>query len=136
MGQFIVKLAGRYIVWSTVVDAPVTYGMTLDELREHVQQRDGSNGLAALASRLERVEQYGTSSPHHESPDEVMWLNRAGRNETALTKAQIIEHYIKRKTPDDKLPIGAPNPVFPDDEDDSDSWTLERYLGERPSEEP
>lgn len=40
MPRFIIKLTdpkdglSYYLIWSTVVDAPVTYGLSLDEIKE------------------------------------------------------------------------------------------------------
>jgi hypothetical protein len=126
MGQYIVKLEGKYLMWSTVVDAPITYGGTLAELRAYVKERDGENGLRDLTERLKRVEAKGTSAIDEDGPDDVMWLNRAGKGETPLTKAQIIEHYVLQRE-DKEPPKGFVEP--PDlEDDDPRGWTFERYL--------
>jgi hypothetical protein len=127
MGQYIVKLEGKYLIWSTIVNAPITYGGTLSELRAYVKERDGENGLRDLPARLKRVEARGISAmDESDGPDDVMWLNRAGKNETPLTRAQIVEHYVTqrgRKEP----PMGFIE--APDLEDDEPlGWTRERYL--------
>ena len=83
MGQFIVKVTApdgpRYLEWSTIVDAPVTYGMTLAEFRRHYRREYGASGMRELPERLAFVEN-----------------NRAGAGETCLTLAQIVDHYCVR----------------------------------------
>jgi hypothetical protein len=96
MGQFIVKLGGKYLVWSTIVDAPITYGMDEAELQEWVKDEYGQQGLRDLPARMERVEQKGTSALTIESAERTVWFNRAGPGESQLTVEQIIEQYVTR----------------------------------------
>lgn len=100
MGQFIVKVTApdgpRYLEWSTIVDAPVTYGMTLAEFRRHYRREYGASGMRELPERLERAEATGTSSRMHASVDALVENNRAGAGETCLTLAQIVDHYCVR----------------------------------------
>lgn len=56
MGRLIAKLGNHYLEWSTVVDAPVTFGMTLEEFREHYREQYGAASMAELEQRLARVE--------------------------------------------------------------------------------
>jgi hypothetical protein len=97
MGRCIIKLTegerAWYLEWSTVVDAPVTYGMSLDELRAHVKDRYGSEGIAELPGRLARVEKFGTSMMRDESVVDTAWLNRAGKGESRLTYRQMVAMY-------------------------------------------
>lgn len=93
MARLIVKLGGKYLEWSTVTDAPRTYGMTLAELREHIRFERGEDGLAALPERLARVEATGTSSQDVVTVDELIECNRAGPNERELTKTELIAKY-------------------------------------------
>lgn len=83
----------RYLEWSSIVDAPVTYGMTLDEFREHYRERYGTDGLRLLPDRLARVEAKGTSSHVHDSLADHLIVNRAGPGETELTEAEIWDAY-------------------------------------------
>lgn len=99
MPRYIVKLtdAGRdyYLEWSTIVDAPVTSGMSLKEFRSHYQQEYGREGIRGLDERMNRVESTGTSSHHHDSAEDTISCNRAGDGETRLTMEQIIDHYCR-----------------------------------------
>jgi hypothetical protein len=98
MGSPIVKLDGKYLIWSTVSDSPASFGMTEDELIAYVREEDGRRGVEELASRLARVDAKGTSALQRESADDTIWLNRAGPRETPLHREEIIEFYIRRKT--------------------------------------
>jgi hypothetical protein len=44
---------------------------------------------------LKRVEEKGVSSMLHANVDELIEYNRAGPNETCLTKEQIIENFVR-----------------------------------------
>lgn len=88
MPRFICKLEGLYFEWSTIVDAPVTRGMTLDEFRAYYRDEYGRGDMELLGERLARVEATGTSA-HGRTLDEVFECNRAGPNETCATKAEI-----------------------------------------------
>jgi hypothetical protein len=105
MPRYIVKLTDEktntnyYLEWSTVVDAPITYGMSLEEFNDYYKEEYGNSGLEQLAARMERVEQKGTSSMLDASADEVISFNRAGDGETCITKEQIIQKFcIDRPT--------------------------------------
>ncbi len=93
MGHFILKLKSWYFNWSSVVDAPITNRMTLEELTSYIRFQYGEQGARELHTRLERVEQKGTSAHTYESAEEVISANRAGENETELTMDEIIDQY-------------------------------------------
>jgi len=96
MGQHIIKLDGQYLIWSTVVDAPITYGMTLAELREWIRIEHGRAGLRLLPRRLAHVAERGTSSMIEKSVDDVIAHNRAGPDERTLTRAELIRTYCRQ----------------------------------------
>jgi hypothetical protein len=104
-----------YLEYSTVVDAPILYGMSLEEFKQYYQEEYGRSSMDELEKRLARVEEKGTSSMMHSSLEDTIDYNRAGKNETCLTKEQMIEHYCKTdhlKTEEDwkqhmaNLPVG------------------------------
>lgn len=84
MGRIIVKVKDVYCEWSSIVDAPVTSGMSLDELTDYVRWRYGEEGVQELPQRLARVEQNGTSSLEGTTLAELTGFNRAGPHETTL----------------------------------------------------
>ena len=100
MGRSIVKIDEYYLEWSSVVDAPVTFGMPLEEFEEYYRARYGIDSLDGLADRMERVEKTGTSSRLDKNLEEFIASNRAGKNETCLTLEEIKDWYcIKKENP-------------------------------------
>jgi hypothetical protein len=86
-----------YLEWSTIVDAPVTFGMSLEEFGEYRGEDP------PLGDRMERVEQKGVSSHAHANFDHLIEGNRAGKNETCFTREQIVEWYCRqRKEPEEE----------------------------------
>ena len=97
MGKYIVKLEGKYLEWSTIVDAPITFGMTLEEFRKYYKDEWGRQGMNDLDRRLVRVEEKGTSAFDSESAEDTILLNRAGPKEKSLHHEEIIEFYCRRR---------------------------------------
>ena len=94
MGRYIIKLEEFYLEWSTIVDAPVTYGMKIDDFKEYYKEEYGSHGMKDLPDRLERIEENGVSAyPPDNDLDSLLAYNRAGKNESVLTKEEIIKEY-------------------------------------------
>ena len=89
----IIKLRDKYLEWSTVVDAPLTPGLTLEQLQEHIGSKYGPERLKHLPARLERVHRCGTSTLEGISVADLIASNRAGENETRLTEDEIYERY-------------------------------------------
>lgn len=82
MPKYIVKHAcsdgvTRYMVWSTIVDAPLTFGCSLDEIFAFWREEYGERGVEALRRSLE--------ASGFDHLDAVIGGNRAGRDETRLT---------------------------------------------------
>lgn len=102
MGRFIVKLTGSdetayFLEWSTIVDAPVTCGMSLNEFKDYYLKEHGRINFDGLQYRLQRVEAHGTSSMDtNETPHSIMAGNRAGPNETSLSDEEIFTAYCLR----------------------------------------
>lgn len=103
MPRYIIRLTegGRawYLEWSTVVDAPVTFGMPLDEFRRYYRETYGTEGMRGLPDRLERAKRTGSSSMvgGYMTADDAITPNRAGPHETELSKAEIIDWYCKKR---------------------------------------
>ena len=97
MARMIIKLSQEnkswYLEWSTVVDAPVLVCSSLEEYKKWYQEEYGRSSMDELERRLERVESKGTSSMIHDSIDDLILPNRCGKNETSLSKEQIIQYY-------------------------------------------
>ena len=98
MPRYICKLNDMYFEWSTVVDAPVTYGFSLEEFKEYYKEEYGKLCFEhELPERLERIEKTGTSA-FNQSIDSIISYNRAGPNESCLSKNELIE-FLKNRIP-------------------------------------
>lgn len=98
MPRYIVKLIDPadnsewFMEWSTVVDAPVTWGLTRDEFTERYRLTYGASAMAEFADRMARVDTTGTSALDT-TLDEIIAGNRAGDNEKELSYADIVARY-------------------------------------------
>ena len=87
-----------YLEWSSVVDAPVTYGMTLDEFKSYYRAEYGNQGMERLEERMKRVEETGTSDRLSRKPvKEWVKFNRAGDKETQITYDKIVDKYVRKR---------------------------------------
>ena len=86
-----------FLEWSPIVDAPVTYGMPFDEFRDFYQYEYGHSRMEEFEQRIARARSTGTSSLFPESAEDMMSFNRAGPDETELTKEEIIQKYIRNR---------------------------------------
>lgn len=101
MGRSVIKHVvdgtPRYLIWSTVVDAPITFGMTKAELVDYWDDEYGRSGVLSLEHWL--------SNPR--TLEDEAAFNRAGKDETTLTIEQLVEFYFVRCDPDAELPMGT-----------------------------
>ena len=97
MATSIIKLGEYYMLYSSIVDAPKTFGMDLKTFRDYYQFEYGASGMQMLDSRLERVEEKGTSSTTYDSVFEQLMLNHAGPGENFLTIDEIRRAYCLRE---------------------------------------
>lgn len=97
MARFIARLDDMYFEWSTIVDAPVTYGMTREEFKEYYLEEYGRSSLLEFEQRMLRVDAKGTSSHIHASAEETVYVNRAGKGETCLSLAQLKRYLSNRE---------------------------------------
>jgi hypothetical protein len=94
----------RYLVWSSVIDAPITYADTLASLRAYWKRDYGRVGLLDLDRQIaHRGEKWCRTV------DEVVSCNKAGSGETQLTAEQIVQHYFVERKGDP--PKGEPSPM-------------------------
>ena len=94
MGRYIVKIKDMYLEWSSIVDAPVTYGMTLEVFNAYYLEEYGRRDFETeLPERLERVERTGCSARDGHTVDSFVSYNRAGPNETCLTLDEIYQRF-------------------------------------------
>ncbi len=100
MPKYIIKIKDRYFIWSTIVDAPLTYGMTEEDLQAYFAH--AKNALRALPERLARVAKTGTSALDGLTLEKLLAGNRAGEKEAHLTMEEIYKRYaVKTGQPTD-----------------------------------
>ena len=92
MGRYIIKLEDYYLLWSTIVDAPITLGMSLNEFKIYYRVEYGEKGMENLSARLIRVNKKGCSG-FDTTLDRLLDINRAGPDESKLTRLEIIDAY-------------------------------------------
>lgn len=97
MPKYIVKLGNKYFEYSTICDAPITFGMSRDEMRSHLLVRYGTCDADETERRLERCDTKGTSSFCDSSAEDALSCNRAGPSESELTVEQIRLAYCERQ---------------------------------------
>ena len=83
----------RYLIWSTIVDAPISYGLGLKEFTTFYHNEYGNAGMFELEARMKRVEANGTSCMLGTTVEELTCGNRAGQNEKELTYEQIWKEF-------------------------------------------
>lgn len=100
MGRTIIKLtdsagADWYLEWSSVSDGPASEGMSRADFEAYYREEYGREGMAKLPARMARVDAKETTALDVGSVFDVLTFNRAGKGETCLTPAQLIEVYCK-----------------------------------------
>lgn len=117
MPKFIIKMEKdgeeRYLEWSTIVDAPVTYGMTYDEFLEYYRVEYGAHSMDNLVGehgRMQRVHAKGTSERDAKSVHDTIIPNRADDKETELTYDEIWQKYVVERPQNDKESEPEPEP--------------------------
>lgn len=81
-----------YFNWSTIVDAPVSYAVPLEEFERQYRLEHGESGMRDLPERIARANATGTSSRAGETLAQLVEGNRAGEHESSLTLEQIIDY--------------------------------------------
>jgi hypothetical protein len=110
MPRYAIRIDDYYLEWSTIVDAPISYGMSEEEYRKFFIEEYGRASGHQLEPRMQRIAQYGTSSRHGDTPEQLVVANRAGPDECELTLQEIKRAYCER------LPI-------------RDGWIEEQWRG-------
>jgi hypothetical protein len=107
MGRFIVEIRNpeddadrRLLEWSTIVDAPVTYGMDEAEFTTYYRSEYGNDGMREFPSRMARVREKGTSAYDDDSWESTALVcNRAGPDETRADAAMLWKRYVTDRQP-------------------------------------
>lgn len=102
MPRYIIKIAGKYMEYSTIVDAIVTHPMTLEQFTEYYlgeSRLKPEHARAELAERLVRVEERGTSCMLDPSVEVTVACNRMYEG----SDRRRWDEYEKMSFPDHKL---------------------------------
>jgi hypothetical protein len=94
MGNYIFRLEDKYLIWSTVVDAPTTTAMTREEFEKFYRAEYGNSSMHDLRLRMARVDTYGTSARGDDCVMSTVACNRAGPGESTLSLRQIIDWWV------------------------------------------
>lgn len=101
MGRGIFKVDDNgkeaFIVWSSVVDAPVSFACTAEEIVEMFVEDARESAVLLAQEMIERARENRTSSRMGMTLADVATENRAGPAESTLTEDEIIEFYVRRK---------------------------------------
>ena len=128
MVDFLIRLTdGKrecFMEWSTVSDGPNTGPMTEAELREFVKGEYGRRGEETIDARIARCRHRGHSlrgTESHASLECALNCNRAGKDETRMTIAQMVDYFLHHGGEGGPPPVGDWPPVRghdfgPDDE--------------------
>lgn len=93
-----------YLEWSTIVDAPRTYGMSLEEFKAYYRDEYGRSAMMIdFPEQMKQVEKTGISARGYANVDELISCNRAGDRETELTKEEIIQKYCVNRSSSENL---------------------------------
>lgn len=87
---------GKFMEWSTICDAPLSYFLDEKSFKEHIKENmlpRSSESYETQIIRMERAKVRGTSSFLHESFEDLVAHNRAGLNETTLTIEELWEQF-------------------------------------------
>jgi hypothetical protein len=111
MPRYLVKMERdgltRYMEWSTIVDAPITYLLTLEEFTDYYREEYGRRAMEMeFEDRMKRVEATGISAHDGVRERDSLWkYNRAGEGETQLTEEQIwVKYHDERPKPEEQGP--------------------------------
>ena len=74
-----------WLGWSSIVDAPITIGMTISDYREWYRKEYSSSLLNDLLNGRV-ISEY-----------DAIRYNRAGENEKQLTKEELLDEYCRNK---------------------------------------
>jgi hypothetical protein len=112
MGKAIFKVDDngeeRFLVWSSVVDAPVTFACTAKEIIEMFVEDAREDATRMAQDMIDRARATGSSSRMgYVTLAHVVAANRAGPNESTLTEDEIIEFYVRRNEDPTKAALAA-----------------------------
>lgn len=113
-----------FMEWSTISDGPNTSPGTEADLRAYIKEQYGQVGMHKLDERIIRCRHRGHSlrgTESNSSLEEALACNRAGKDETRMTVAQMVDYYLhcggKGEPPIGDWPPVRGNDFSADDDD-------------------
>jgi len=104
MGRYIIQIKDDankkdyFLEWSTIVEAPVTYGLSLEEFKEYYRHEYGESGMRELPALLEMVKQSGTSLyPPYDNLDDTLKTYDLNRDKVGDQKEYILENFCRNR---------------------------------------
>lgn len=93
MGRAIIKIKDYYLIWSSVVDAPVSFGMNRADLEAWLKEEYGRAGFPGWLQLIPVADERGTSFYERDSVEDTIDGNRAGPMGACLTLDEIYTAY-------------------------------------------
>jgi hypothetical protein len=113
MPRHIIKIRDYYLLWSSVVDAPVA---VCDEAQFELlgkvyfyDHEPSENELAFFNELMDRVRRHGTSHKQLTNVEDFIAFNRAGPGERPLTLGEIYKVYCLKEPIEGWLPNHRPS---------------------------
>ena len=97
MVDAIVKINDMYLMWSTIVDAPITYGMTFEQLVKYYAKKYEHSDEDSFREKMMKIDEDGTGFQIGTNTNQIGEYNRAGPNESLLSIDEIYKSYCKRE---------------------------------------
>ena len=98
MSQILLHHKGVYNFYTTIADgACFELGLTLEQVKSHIKEELGNQGLKNLPDRIKRAQKTGTSEITGISLNVLLLCNRAGKNERKLSTKQFINRFLTLK---------------------------------------
>jgi hypothetical protein len=87
----------RFLIWSSVVDAPIGFACTAEEFAAFVVRDAVNQARSDAENMLARARLVGTSSRMVECLWDIACANRAGPGERHISEDEVLEFYVRRK---------------------------------------
>lgn len=87
-----------YLEWSTIVDAPITWGMSLEEFTLYYRQKYGTAGMRDFPNRMARTEERGCSMPFYHldnTLDAILRTYDLNRPKVGDQREYILENFCR-----------------------------------------
>lgn len=102
MARPVLHHAGRYVLWTTVMDAPLTTGLDHDSMVRHLSMRE-SRAPERIAAAMAAATEHGSSLQRDDGTylplAEILACNRAGEREAHIAPEELIRRLFINMEP-------------------------------------